>query len=48
MQNLWNIILTSAGMTAYVLVAVNLLWHFECYCRVAGSLSDREVVEVRC
>ena len=34
-------------MTAYVLFAVNLLWHFECYSRVAGSLSDSEVVEVR-
>lgn len=46
-QNLRYIMLTLAGLTARLLVAVNLLWHFECYYRVAGSLSDSTVVELR-
>jgi len=46
-QDLWYIMLTLTGMTAHVLVAVNLLWHFECYYRVADSLFDSAVVEVR-
>ena len=38
--------LTLVGMTADMLVAVNLFWHFECYFRFGDSLFDSAVVEV--
>jgi hypothetical protein len=43
MQNLWCLMLTFA----YVLVALNFLWSFECYCRVASSLFDSTIVGIR-
>lgn len=46
-QNLWYLMLTLARMITGVLVAVNFLWHFQCYCTVSSSVFDVTIVEAR-